>query len=236
MYPILALSPVSRIRRWHALWMPLWPTTPAVTACWSKASRGMAMAMIAIGSSLGGTIMPILSKSPLPRLACVHGRFGCIDSGSLGSSNLGVDPHGMFQESYPSVNLSKLRHSRSTACCGSSPLSAFTPASIFLFRFSYGATRIGNLANLSFCFVDIIANAISLFGGYAAGPRVHLRLCWSTSTASAGILTYAWSYTQTKELLIALAVLSGFASGVHISLLTDAIFKFSNTDDVGRRL
>lgn len=46
------------------------PTTAAV-AHWFKARRGLAMGLMAVGSSIGGTVIPILSRNLIPIIGYV---------------------------------------------------------------------------------------------------------------------------------------------------------------------
>jgi MFS family permease len=46
------------------------PTT-AVISHWFKARRGLAMGLMAVGSSFGGTIIPIMSRNLIPLIGYV---------------------------------------------------------------------------------------------------------------------------------------------------------------------
>jgi len=47
------------------------PTT-AVIAHWFKKRRGLAMGMMAVGSSLGGTLIPIMARNLIPIIGYVR--------------------------------------------------------------------------------------------------------------------------------------------------------------------
>jgi MFS family permease len=49
----------------------IFSATPAVVAHWFQKRRGLAMGLVATGSSLGGTVFPIAVKYLLPRVGYV---------------------------------------------------------------------------------------------------------------------------------------------------------------------
>ncbi|KAH6902974.1 hypothetical protein BKA70DRAFT_1111299, partial [Coprinopsis sp. MPI-PUGE-AT-0042] len=68
----------------------LFRPTPAVVAHWFEVKRSIPMAMIAIGSSLGGTTMSILARRLLPKVgfALTIQIHGLIFMGNFGLANL----------------------------------------------------------------------------------------------------------------------------------------------------
>jgi len=57
--------------------------TAAVIAHWFKKRRGLAMGIVAVGSSVGGVVLPVVTKSLIPECVCFPG----IASGSDGFWN-----------------------------------------------------------------------------------------------------------------------------------------------------
>ncbi|EAU80704.2 monocarboxylate permease [Coprinopsis cinerea okayama7 len=235
----------------------LFGPTPAIIAHWFKKRRGISMGIMAVGSSIGGTVMPIAARSLLPTVgfAWTMRIFGFIFLGTMGLANVLLRrrlpprnvPGGLFNwavfksaafsvycvsglVTYLGVYTSRLNRS--------SPMHSTLTSIIVLTYVSVSATRIGISNDFSFYFVAI-ANASSLFGRYTAGYLCDIIGPMNVMipfTAAAGILTYAWPFAQSKGSLIAVTILYGFASGTYVSLLTNPIFELGGTGDVGRRV
>ncbi|KAJ8700393.1 hypothetical protein PTI98_003422 [Pleurotus ostreatus] len=215
------------------------PST-AVLAHWFKRRRGVALGLLAVGSSVGGTLFPIVARL---LITCVGFQWtmriiGFILVCSLSFANLTIQRRlpptnvsgGLF-------NLKAFRYAPFTIYC----LSGFT---IYLGLYTVltyidlAATAAGVSPDFSFYLVAI-ANASSGFGrfasGYVADSHGPINAMIPT-TAIAGILTYAWPFAQDKSSLIAIAVLYGFFSGTYTSLLAKPMMELGDTGDVGRRL
>jgi len=215
------------------------PTT-AVIAHWFKLRRGTAMGFVAMGSSIGGTVLPIAAKNLIPMVGFPWTMriIGFILLLALGSANLTLRrrlppkkaPGGL-------LNLRAFKSAPFTIYC----LSAFvTFLGLYtvLTYVSVSALAIGMSPSLSFYLVAI-ANASSLFGRFSAGS---LSDRWGPAnimipfTAVAGILTYAWPFARTKGSLIAVVILYGLSSGANVSLLSNPMMELGATEDLGRRL
>ncbi|KAF8065358.1 major facilitator superfamily domain-containing protein [Lyophyllum atratum] len=234
------------------------PTT-AVIAHWFKLRRGLAMGFVAVGSSIGGTVVPIAAKNliPLVGFPWTMRIIGFILLLALGCSNLLLKrrlppsdvPGGL-------LNLAAFKSAPFTTYCASA-FFTFLGLYTVLTYVSVSAVELGISASLSFYLVAI-ANASSLFGRFAAGS---LSDRWGKSfflfpsfdchmtipplgpanimipfTAVAGVLTYAWPFARTQSSLIAVVVLYGFSSGAYVSLLSNPMMELGETDDIGRRL
>ncbi|KDR69289.1 hypothetical protein GALMADRAFT_256119 [Galerina marginata CBS 339.88] len=214
------------------------PTT-AVIAHWFKKRRGLAMGLVAVGSSLGGTVLPLAAKNLLPLVGFkwTFRIIGFILLTTLGAANL------LLKRRLPPrklagglLNLHAFKSPAYSVYCASAFVT-FLGVYTVLTYIGVSATSIGISPEFSFYFIAI-ANASSLFGRYAAGSlcdRLGAMNVMIPFTASAGILTYAWPFAATKSSLIAVTVIYGFCSGAYVSLLSNPIMEMGETGDVGRR-
>ncbi|KJA24153.1 hypothetical protein HYPSUDRAFT_38917 [Hypholoma sublateritium FD-334 SS-4] len=214
------------------------PTT-AVIAHWFKKRRGLAMGVVAMGSSLGGTILPIAARSLIPRVGFQWTMriFGFILFTSLGAANLLLKRR--LPPKHVSGGLLNLRAFRSapyTIYCVSAFVT-FLGIYTMLTYVAVSAIEVGVNSDFAFYFIAI-ANASSLFGRYAAGRVADIIGPMNVMipfTAWTGILTYAWPFAKSKSSLIAVTVIYGFGSGAYVSLISNPIMEMGDTGDVGRR-
>ncbi|GLB34493.1 putative monocarboxylate [Lyophyllum shimeji] len=215
------------------------PTT-AVIAHWFKLRRGQAMGFVAVGSSIGGTIVPIAAKNLIPMVGFPWTMriIGFILLFALGCSNLTLKrrlpptkaPGGI-------LNLRAFKSPPFTVYCLSAFFS-FLGLYTVLTYVSVSALQIGVSSSLSFYLVAI-ANASSLFGRFTAGSLADR---WGPAnimipfTAVAGILTYAWPFARSEASLIVVVVIYGFSSGAYVSLLSNPMMELGATEDLGRRV
>ncbi|CAA7271138.1 unnamed protein product [Cyclocybe aegerita] len=214
--------------------------TAAVVAHWFKKRRGLAMGFVAVGSSIGGTVLPIAAKGLIPAVGFKWTMriFGFILMAVLGVSNL------LLERRLPPrhvegglLNLRAFRSAAYSVYCASAFVT-FLGVYTVLTYVGVSATAIGISTDFAFYFVAI-ANAASLVGRYCAGlvcDRVGAMNVMIPFTAGAGILTYAWPFAQTKSSLIAVTLIYGFCSGAYVSLLSNPIMDMGETGDVGRRI
>ncbi|KAF8334539.1 MFS general substrate transporter [Amanita rubescens] len=216
------------------------PTT-AVIAHWFKKRRGLAMGIVATGSSLGGTTLPIAVKNLIPQVGFKWTMriLGFILMFSLVVSNI-ILKRRLPPKNLPGglLNLSAFRSPAFTLYC----LSAFT---IFLGLYTVltyidvAAPNVHGISvTLSFYMLPI-ANASSLVGRYVCGvicDRVGPMNVMIPFTVLAGVMTFIWPYARTVHALVAVAVVYGFSSGAYVSLLSNPLMDLGDTSDVGRRI
>ncbi|KAF8967336.1 major facilitator superfamily domain-containing protein [Flammula alnicola] len=212
---------------WHfllcqAFWWGIFGPTTAVIAHWFKKRRGLAMGIVAMGSSLGGTILPIAGKNliPLVGFQWTMRIFGFILFTTLGLSNL------LLKRRLPPrrvagglLNLRAFKSAAYSVYCASSFV-IFLGIYTVLTYIGVSATDLGYHPNFHF--------TSSLFGRYAAGhvsDKVGAMNVMIPFTAWTGILTYAWPFAQSKSSLIAITVIYGFGSGAYVSLLSNPIME-----------
>ncbi|KAH0583380.1 hypothetical protein H2248_009007 [Termitomyces sp. 'cryptogamus'] len=215
------------------------PTT-AVIGHWFHRRRGLAMGWIAVGSSLGGTLLPIAANNLIATVGFQWTMriIGFILIVTLGVANL------TLKRRLPPVNvaggllnLQAFKYAPFTAYCLSAFFS-FLGIYTVLTYVSVSALELGISESLSFYLLSI-ANASSLFGRLSSGllaDRCGPGNIIIPFTAVAGILTYAWPFARTQRELIAVVVLYGFSSGAYVSLMATPIMSLGVTDDIGRRI
>ncbi|KAF9443207.1 MFS general substrate transporter [Macrolepiota fuliginosa MF-IS2] len=211
-----------------------------IIAHWFKKKRGRALGYMAIGSSLGGTIIPIAAKNLLPRVGFPWTMriIGFILLVVVGTCNLTMKPR------LPPVNikggllnLAAFNDAAFTVYCISS-LTTFLGIYTVLTYVNVSATQLGSSPDLAFYFVSF-ANASSVFGRWAAGllaDKIGPLNVMIPFTFFAGILTYAWPFTRSTSSLVVVTLIYGFCSGTFVSLLSNPIMNFGGEGDAGRRI
>ncbi|KAF8871052.1 MFS general substrate transporter [Mucidula mucida] len=200
------------------------PTT-AVIAHWFKRRRGLAMGVSAMGSSFGGTLIPIAARKLIPKVGYVRVRV-------------------LVRRRFPPVTTSgglfNLRAFRSPAYsffCAST-FTSFLGIYTVLTYIDVSVTAHGVDENFSFYLVSI-ANASSGLGRYCAGilaDRIGPMNVMIPFTTGAAIVTFAWPFAVNKGRIIAIALVYGFASGSSVSLLANPVMEFGDATDVGQRI
>ncbi|KAF8687073.1 hypothetical protein AX14_003722 [Amanita brunnescens Koide BX004] len=216
------------------------PTT-AVIAHWFKKRRGLAMGLVATGSSLGGAVLPVLVKGMIPRVGFkwTMRTIGFILIFSLGVSNLvlkrRIPPK---NNSGGLLNLSAFRSPVYTIYC----LSAFTTFLGLYTVLTYidfaSADLPGVPATLSFYLLSI-TNGSGFVGRYACGvisDRAGPMNVMMPFTMLAGVMTFIWPYARSAHSLVAVAVVYGLCSGAYVSLSSNPVIEMGDTSDVGRRI
>ncbi|KAI0050386.1 MFS general substrate transporter [Auriscalpium vulgare] len=188
----------------------------AVVAHWFARRRSTALGIATTGSSIGGTVFPIMFRNLVVSVGFKWSMriFGLLLVLTLGVANLTLRrrlpprraPGGL-------LNLTMLTY-----------IDASAPSQ-------------GVIGSLSFYLVSI-ANASSGVGRIAGGrlsDRIGPLTLIIPATALAGILTYAWPFVHGRGPLVAISVFYGAASGVYGGLLAAPMMAFGATTDVGRR-
>ncbi|KAI6040590.1 MFS general substrate transporter [Pisolithus marmoratus] len=192
-------------------------------------SVGMALGVVSIGSSLGGTLFPIAAQNRIPRVGCVFllSHLGYAIDRRLAPVNV---KGGL-------LNFSVFRNPAYTIYCISG-IACFLGLYTMLTYLSVSATAVGVSASFSFYLVAV-ANAASGFGRLSAGKLADHIGPLNTMipfTGLAGILTFVWPYASSQGVLISISVLYGFASGTYVSLFVAPPMAMGGVGDVGRRV
>ncbi|PVF95711.1 MFS general substrate transporter [Serendipita vermifera] len=207
---------------------------------WFKKKRGLVFGCSAVGSSIGGTIVPILVRELLPRVGFrwTMRILGFMFLGLLSISNL------LMKRRLPPCRvkgqLVDLSHFRNLAFCiytASSVVSFLGLYTVLTYIAAY-AIQYDISENTAFYLVSII-NAASLFGrlfsGLLADKYGPLNMM-APSTLFAGILTYAWPWATTLRSLIPLCVLYGFSSGAFVALIGSSVAPMGDIESLGERM
>ncbi|KAF9441746.1 MFS general substrate transporter [Macrolepiota fuliginosa MF-IS2] len=211
-----------------------------VISHWFKKKRASALGYMAVGSSLGGTVIPIIIKNLLSRVGFPWTMriLGFIHLVMCGIANLTIKPRlPPMKVKGGLLNLAAFKDPPFTVYCISSFIT-FLGIYTALIYVNVSASQFGISPNLAFYFVSI-ANASAAFGrgvtGICADKFGPLNIL-IPFTFFAGILTYAWPFARSAGPLLVVIVLYGFSSGAFISLLLTTIMNFGGEGDAGRRV
>ncbi|GLB34492.1 putative monocarboxylate [Lyophyllum shimeji] len=234
-----------------------------VVGHWFLRRRGFALSITAVGSSIGGTVLPIVTRELLPRVGKkkVHSQgriavllccltvslslrfqwtmriLGVILAFVLGVGNL------TMKRRLPAKNVAgglfNFKALKSPAftifCC--STLVAFLGMYTLLTFISSSAVAVGIPQGFSFYLVSI-SNAGSGLGRITAGLIVDKIGAVNNivpMTVAAALITYLWPLAHTQNAYIAVAALYGFTSAAYVSTFQLPLYELGELEDVGRR-
>ncbi|SJK98870.1 uncharacterized protein ARMOST_02143 [Armillaria ostoyae] len=210
------------------------------TNCLAGKRLKFALGLMAVGSSLGGTVIPIATRNLLPLVGFKWTMriIALILLLGLGLSNL------LIKRRFPPTdirgglfNFHEFKSASFSLYCAST-LTSFLGIYTVLTYIDVSATKVGVPEDFSFYLVSI-ANCSSGFGRYFAGllgDRIGAMNVMIPFTAASAIVTYSWPYARDQNSLITIAVIYGFTSGSFVSLLCAPIIEFGDTTGVGRRV
>ncbi|RDX51747.1 MFS general substrate transporter [Lentinus brumalis] len=207
---------------------------------WFNKKLGLAFGCMAIGSSIGGTIFPIILKNLIE-----HQTFewtlrimGFILLVFLIILNLTI-----ARRLPPKKNLGPFIDWKSFK----KPAYSIYTLSLFigflglytcLTYLSLSGLLNGVNPDLSFYLLSIAnaSSALGRLGGGILADRVGPLNILIPSTFIAGVMTYAWPFATTKGPLIAIAVFYGIFSGVFVAIMGQPAVRMGDVADVGRRV
>ncbi|KAI0689428.1 major facilitator superfamily domain-containing protein [Cytidiella melzeri] len=214
--------------------------TLGVIPHWFSKKKGIALGLVAFGSSIGGTIFPIAVRNLIATVGFKWTMriIGFILLCALTVSNLclarRLPPK---PNSGPFFNLRAFRNPAYAIYCAAG-FTSFLGLYTVLTYIDASAIFVGVNEDFAFYLVSI-ANAGSgvgrLAGGFGADKYGSLNLMIPT-TLVAGILTYVWPFVKTKGGLSAIGFVYGIASGVYVGMLAAPIVEMGETHDVGLRM
>jgi len=211
----------------------------AIVSHWFSKRRGLALGFTAVGSSVGGTVFPIVAQNLIPQVGFKWTMrvFGFMLILILGVANLTLDRRlppanvkgGLF-------NWAAFKNPAYVVYCISGT-TTFLGLYTVLTYVPISAVQVGVSNDFAF-YLIAIANGSSAFGRVSAGllaDRVGAINVMAPFTIVAAIMTFAWPFATNKGALIAICVIYGFSCGTYVSLLSVPAMSMGAIDDVGRR-
>ncbi|KAF9220090.1 MFS general substrate transporter [Gyrodon lividus] len=219
----------------------LFGSTPAIVSHWFHKKRSLAFGVLAVGSSIGGTILPIATQQLFNRVSFQWAIriLAFILAFAVLIANFLLRPRlppsqakgGMF-------NWAAFANPPFAFC-----VLAYNVSFLGLFVPLIYMDLSGQASGLSpaFTFYLIaIANCASLIGRVSSGFLADKYGALNTLipfTFVGGIVTYAWPYaTAHVAPLVVVAIIYGCATGAFVSLLPSAPARLGGMDDAGRRI
>ncbi|KIO29133.1 hypothetical protein M407DRAFT_21705 [Tulasnella calospora MUT 4182] len=219
----------------------VYPPSISVVPQWFDKRRGRAYGVLALGSAIGGTTLPIILRKLLDLVGFewTVRILGFIFLGLLTIFNVLVRARKtQHTHEIPKTPLASLFKNKPymvyTAAITVIWLGMYTPLGFF----DVYAQRIGVPPSKSF-YTIVAANAASGAGRFSSG-------LWAEHLGSMNVLTLfsfiaavtsvCWPYAQSYPSLLVVAVLFGFSSGAFISLLPSAISYMVPRHQLGRAI
>ncbi|KAI6156993.1 MFS general substrate transporter [Pisolithus tinctorius] len=216
------------------------PQALSVVSHWFCKKKGMALGIVSIGTSLGGTMFPIAGQNLIPVVGFkwTVRVFGFMMLVALGIASLAIDRRlppvnvkgGLF-------NLSAFRNPAYTIYCIAGvacPLGLYTT----LTYLPVSASAVGVSNNFTF-YLTAISNAASGVGRLSAGflaDYIGPLNVMIPLTSLVGVLTFVWPYASSQGQLIAISVIYGIACGTYVSVFVVPPMAMGDVGDVGRRV
>ncbi|KAG9047204.1 hypothetical protein FS837_002798 [Tulasnella sp. UAMH 9824] len=219
----------------------VFPPSLTVVPQWFDKRRGQAYGLLAIGSAVGGTTLPIILRKLLDSVGFewTVRILGFILLGLLAIFNVLVQPRKIYQKhEVPKTPLGTLFKNKPlmiyTAAITIVWLGMYTPLGFF----DVSAQRIGVPPSRSF-YTIVAANASSGVGRFSSGfwadylGSMNVLILFSSIAA---VMAICWPYAHSFPSLLVVAILYGFASGAFISLLPSAISFMVPRHQLGRAI
>ncbi|KIK66122.1 hypothetical protein GYMLUDRAFT_158610 [Collybiopsis luxurians FD-317 M1] len=207
---------------------------------WFKRKRGAAMGLTTLGSSIGGTVFPIVARKLIPAV-------GFPWTMRILAFIL------LFSLSIPCLTLARRLPPKKVsgglfnfrAFRDSPPFTVYAGATVCLFLglftiltyIDISAVTRGVSPDYSFYLVAI-ANASSAVGRIVAGvvvDKIGAINFIAPMTFLAGAITFAWPFAMTSSSLTAISVFYGFTSGTVVGGFLIPAFLLGEVSDIGRR-
>ncbi|KAJ8075502.1 hypothetical protein PM082_021132 [Marasmius tenuissimus] len=211
----------------------------AIVGHWFKRRRGLAIGLVALGSSIGGTVFPIATRRLIIQVGFPWALriLGFILLFALALPNLTLArrlPPKNIKGGL--LNLAAFKFMPYTIWTLSSFLTLLGLYTALTY-IDVAAVQAGVSRDFSFYLVSI-ANASSTLGRISTAvlsDRIGPVNWIAPTTVAAAILTYAWPFARTQSSLIVIAVIYGAMTGSYISAFVNPIFEMGEIHDIGRR-
>ncbi|KAF9053323.1 major facilitator superfamily domain-containing protein [Panaeolus papilionaceus] len=214
--------------------------TLGIVGHWFLKRRGLALGLTAVGSSIGGTIYPISSRLLIPNVGFPWTMriMAFINLAALGIANITLTPR-LPPKDLPGglLNIRVFESAAFTIWCILGFVCFLGIYTVLTF-IDVTAVKSGVSPDFSFYLVSM-ANASSGIGRLMTGilaDKVGAISVMVPMSLACAVMTYAWPYAQSKEALIAIAILYGFASSAFVSSFNIPVYAMGEMGDIGRRL
>ncbi|VTT69321.1 unnamed protein product [Fusarium fujikuroi] len=220
--------------------MVLYPSFSCVTT-WFRQKRALALGITASGSSLGGTVLPIVVNRLIPRIGFGWTMRACafLLLGLLLVTNLTVRSRVAPQPKEAGI-MAYLRPFTSLSFVLTSMAGFFYSMGMFIpitFMVTYGE-YVGLSNNMAGYLVSIF-NASSGIGrilpGYIADKVGSFNVSIAAATLSTILMLALWLPGHSHESAIAFAALFGFSSGTYTAISPALIAHISDLEEIGTR-
>ncbi|KAJ7198605.1 MFS general substrate transporter, partial [Mycena pura] len=212
----------------------------AVIGHWFKKKRGLATGFLATGSSVGGTLFPIVARNLISRVGFPWTLrvIGFILLCSLGCANLIVRrrlppkhvPGGLF-------NPAAFKNPAYTIYCMSGVVAFLGLYVLVLTYIDVSAASMGVSPDFAFYLISM-ANGASLVGRLTAGittDKIGAVNVIAPMSALAAVMTYVWPLARSKSSFVVVSIIYGFSSGAYVSSFMLPMYYLGEVADVGRR-
>ncbi|KAI0345395.1 MFS general substrate transporter [Trametopsis cervina] len=213
---------------------------PAAISHWFKRRRGLGLGMMALGSSIGGTLFPVAVRNLIDEVGFKWTMriLALIVFVLMVVTNLTVVGRLPPKKDLgPFFDIREFKSVVYSLYC----LSAFV-AFLGLYTvqtyIDVSASAAGVDSNFSFYLLSI-SNAGSAVGRIIAGPMVD---SWGgfnvliPYTFVCGAMTFGWPFIKSKGGFIAIGLVYGACSGVYAAMITAPIFTVGRTENIGLRI
>ncbi|CAE6453932.1 unnamed protein product [Rhizoctonia solani] len=212
----------------------------AVIAHWFKARRGVAIGIAASGSSVGGTIIPIVARQLIPMIGfkwairVISFILMAVVAVAIVTSRRRLPP---VHVSGGLLNLKAFRYAPFTLYVWAALLAWLGLYSVLTYLQVY-AKEVGISPNL-IPYLISISNAASFVGRISSGylsDHIGPLNALIPSTMVTGIATFAWPFARSDGALIAIACIYGGSLGFFTGTWQMPPTTMGSVDDVGRRI
>ncbi|KAJ3740923.1 MFS general substrate transporter [Lentinula detonsa] len=215
----------------------------AILAMWFKKRRGLALGLFATGSSIGGTVIPIVVKSLIPKVGFSWAVriVAFILFVGLAAANLTLKrrvPPAPNSEGVFNLQMFKKFTSPAFTIYCISTFFVYLGFYTLLTYISVTATSIGVSESFSFYLVSI-ANASGGLGRIGAGlfaDKFGAMNALIPFTALTGVMTCIWPFMGSTGGLVVVTVIYGYSSGSYGSLVSVPVIETGEPGDLGRRI
>ncbi|KAK7039083.1 hypothetical protein VNI00_010247 [Paramarasmius palmivorus] len=212
----------------------------AIVSQWFKEKRALALGICSAGTSLGGTILPVIARTLLPRIGFMWTMrvFALIELVALSITNISIRRR--LPPTYPEGPLLGIKPLKSL------PFAVYCAATFFVFVGFYTfTTYIASTAVSKGISETFSYNLVAILNGSSGISRIAAGVVASYTgpmnhmipfTIVAGIVILCWPAVETQSAFIAIAIALGFSNGSYNALLWQPIIDLGDKDELSRRV